>query len=512
MWLGVFVYLLLLKTAAADSRPSIGARRERAFHGQGQAFCAVRRIGVRRGRRTAHRGSAAPPPAHYLMPTCSNRSNADSCSTPTRSTSARTISTTSRPACRPTSSARTALLPKLTQNIPLIGNRLKDGINFLDDIRNTLTGLAALPADADAQDLIDQLTPAFASWNDGAVTITATTNYSGSGSATKVDFEFQLAKDLGVRAAEGGPVDFNLGLPNLKLDVETNLDLHVEFLLKFKITIDKNDAAGPYIDTTPTIGAGQTPEMSFDVTATMPGTEIAAKLGILNIKLQDGGSALNFGFQADITDPDNKLHVGTTPETPGVTAKMKDDARAHLDVDAQLRLQRGRRLPRADLGRRRQLVPRRCNAQQLGARQHLRLNPDRRVQAGAAGPGQLHHELRPADLRQDRGRPRPGARHHQADGDARPGLLRHRPARQHLRRRRQRRRRRRRRAVRRDHPESHRRRPGPRSRGGGVLRHPGPDPGRHRRQHDDRPRRVQSRRQCRHHGPAQTCRRWRRST
>src|SRR5688500_14513967 len=31
-----------------------------------------------------------------------------------------------------------ALLPRLTQNIPFVGNRLRDGINFLDDIRNSL--------------------------------------------------------------------------------------------------------------------------------------------------------------------------------------------------------------------------------------------------------------------------------------------------------------------------------------------------------------------------------------
>ena len=245
--------------------------------------------------------------------------------------------------------AETALLPRLTQNIPIIGNRLKDGINFLDDIRNVLTGLPTLPGDAKAQDLINQLAPAFASWNDGAVTITATTNFSSTNPnpATKVDFEFQLAKDLGVRAADGGPIDFDLGLPNLKLDATTNIDLHVQFLLKFKITIDKADAAGPYIDTTPTFGAAQTPEMSFNVTATFPGTEVAAKLGILSIKLKDGGgSELKFGFEADITDPDNKLHVGaTSPETPGVTAKMKSDSRAHLDVDARFGFAEGDAFP-----------------------------------------------------------------------------------------------------------------------------------------------------------------------
>jgi hypothetical protein len=233
--------------------------------------------------------------------------------------------------------AETALLPRLTQNIPVLGNRLKDGINFLDDIRDALNGLAALPPDAKAQDLINQLTPAFASWNDGPVTITATTNFDTTtpNPATKVDFTFQLAKDLGHVTQTGAPIDFNLGLPNLKLDIDTNVDLHVQFLLNFKITIDKADSAGPYIDTTPTFGAGQAPEMSFDVTAPLPTTEIGAKLGILNLKLLNDGSSLKFGFEADITDPDNKLHVGTTPETPGVNAKMKSDARAHLDVNTR---------------------------------------------------------------------------------------------------------------------------------------------------------------------------------
>ena len=231
------------------------------------------------------------------------------------------------------------------QKIPLIGDQLVNGSQFLLDIKDQvsadLTNAAAAGLGETQRILFNALGPGGLNWlrdrnGDGSVTRSdvivwaADVGATGAGanitealiagqppvsSATRtIMFDMRLEQPI---ANVGIPLDIDLALPGLGLDIDGGVNLRAGASLDLRIGIDRNQ--GVFLDTT------RTDEFKVTIDATLPGLRADASLGFLDLEVRDSQSNpshIGGGYFVDFVDPngDGRLtlsELGRARSNPG---------------------------------------------------------------------------------------------------------------------------------------------------------------------------------------------------
>jgi Ca2+-binding RTX toxin-like protein len=215
----------------------------------------------------------------------------------------------------------------LVAQIPLIGDKLVEAVTFVDDIRNEVTeqieGVGQTSIIAVREGIFEALGPdglgMLQRVEDVKVKLDGTiANPSDVTIDTNsVAFVLNLKKDL---FKVDVPIDFDLGIPGLGLDVDGQVQLEVGFTFDFGIGVSKTH--GVYIDTNDELG-----QMKITVAASIPGLEAKGTLGLFQLDVTDKGTLLNGGFTIELVDPngDNRLtlsELSSTSNSQLVTAEF----------------------------------------------------------------------------------------------------------------------------------------------------------------------------------------------
>lgn len=192
-------------------------------------------------------------------------------------------------------------------NIPLIGDALKDEADFLDQIRDSVSGNLQDNASQDQNDatsvqsaLYDALGPGGLGWlqdidtvgntgaptPDGSVTIddVVVRPDDSQGLGTGFVFEVHLAQSL---QALNLPVDFDLGVPGFELDLNAPVIAKMGF--DFQLSMGLNIEDGFYIVTGDNTDI---PELQVFVEASIPGLAASGGLAFLRVAAEDIPSAI----------------------------------------------------------------------------------------------------------------------------------------------------------------------------------------------------------------------------
>lgn len=169
--------------------------------------------------------------------------------------------------------------------LPFIGDRLKDQANFLREIKDSVSanlrdnaenvndGIHALPFEDVRQDIFDALGP-------GGINLLKDLNADGLLDLQDVGIE-QLDPGIGFEILVGSelaqlelPIDFDLGIPGLGLDIDANVTGALGFELGLKMGVDL--ARGFFIDTNDTF-------LEVFVDVAVPGLAASGELGFLRV-------------------------------------------------------------------------------------------------------------------------------------------------------------------------------------------------------------------------------------
>ncbi len=180
----------------------------------------------------------------------------------------------------------------LIAKLPLIGDALRDAVRFVGDIRDKITDNLAVFGPKSAlivqQKIYEALGPGGLNWlrdqNDAnwrASTSNANVDVSDvalvQNSSTDVRYNVRLKQSL---ARVQVPVDFDIGLPLLGLDVDGQVQLELGFDWELTFGLDKSK--GFYITT------GVSDELRIALEATVPGFNATGTLGFLQVNVTDG--------------------------------------------------------------------------------------------------------------------------------------------------------------------------------------------------------------------------------
>ncbi|HEY7116284.1 MAG TPA: hypothetical protein VH475_06850, partial [Tepidisphaeraceae bacterium] len=233
------------------------------------------------------------------------------------------------------------------RKLPLIGDHLKDGARFIEDIRekaieplrNSLQEKP--PADALKQALFTALGPSglgLLGDNDGNGTIDlndigVTLDPSGS----QILFNTRLHK---AATALDLPLGFDIGLPGLGLEVDGGVAAKIGYDFHLAFGLSKTDGFFFVTDTKDGTGAS-IPELKVDLDATTPGLSATGRLAILQLRATDSTtSPTHFGgsFSVDLTDPngDGKLTAAELAANPPLSSIVKAKLTANADVNLHL--------------------------------------------------------------------------------------------------------------------------------------------------------------------------------
>ncbi|HLO19184.1 MAG TPA: calcium-binding protein, partial [Sphingomicrobium sp.] len=240
-------------------------------------------------------------------------------------------------------------------SLPLIGDSLKDGAQFLEQIRLKLnealeSGGNAIPLVQDAifsalgsPDLnLLVLNKDFNDQDGDALPDPAPNARDVAYSSTpdQVQFDLVLHSDL---VASTVPIDFDIGLPALGLDVDGNVKLMVGFDLAFSFGVNKR--LGFYLDTS------RANELSIGANITVPGLNANGNLFFLSLNAKDNPndpSHVGANFVVDLKDPnrDGKLTL-TEFGAPGVSfdSLVAPDIQVGADVNLIITAGLGRLQP-----------------------------------------------------------------------------------------------------------------------------------------------------------------------
>ena len=169
--------------------------------------------------------------------------------------------------------------------LPFIGDRLKDQANFLREIKDSVSanlrdnaenvndGIHALPFEDVRQDIFDALGP-------GGINLLKDLNADGLLDLQDVGIE-QLDPGIGFEILVGSelaqlelPIDFDLGIPGLGLDIDANVTGALGFELGLKMGVDLG--RGFFIDTNDTF-------LEVFVDVAVPGLAASGELGFLRV-------------------------------------------------------------------------------------------------------------------------------------------------------------------------------------------------------------------------------------
>ena len=233
------------------------------------------------------------------------------------------------------------------RKLPLLGDHLKDGARFIDDIRtkgieplkNTLADKP--PADALKNALFTALGP------------------SGLGVLGDLDNNGTVdLNDIGVALDPTGnqilfntrlhqapvtldvPLGFDIGLPGLGLNVDASVQAQVGYDFKLSFGLNKTD--GFFFVTDTRDGSGNAiPELNVNVDATTPGLSATGRLALLQLTATDSATnPTHFGanFSVDLKDPNNdgKLTAAELAAGPALSDIVKAKLTAQANVNLHL--------------------------------------------------------------------------------------------------------------------------------------------------------------------------------
>ena len=179
--------------------------------------------------------------------------------------------------------------------LPLVGDALKDEARFLSDIKQSVVDNLQSSSDHAAADvqsalydvlgpgglnlLVDETSPAGDDIPDGQVTIhdvVSTVDPSGTGHYFRIHLG-QAPQVLNV------PIDFDLGVPGLALDVDAPVKVALGYDFVFGVGVNLDD--GFYIDTS------DPSELEVLLDVTVPGLNAEGQLGFLRVHVDDRPTA-----------------------------------------------------------------------------------------------------------------------------------------------------------------------------------------------------------------------------
>ena len=167
--------------------------------------------------------------------------------------------------------------------LPIIGDALADEADFLDEIKQSvldnIRNLAELGTSVVQTEIFNALGPAGLNLlldQTGSPEVTVDDVMVQITGSDRVDFDILLGQALQTVTV---PVDFDLGLPGLNLDVDApvDLDFGYEFDLGFGVSIDE----GFYFDTTDT-------QLTVSFDAAIPDLDASGQLALLGITATSG--------------------------------------------------------------------------------------------------------------------------------------------------------------------------------------------------------------------------------
>jgi Ca2+-binding RTX toxin-like protein len=229
--------------------------------------------------------------------------------------------------------------------LPLVGDKLAEIGGFLDalraDVIDRLESAQQLSTQTIQQALFDVLGPAGLNWlidrtsdSDSLVTVedvAVQILLDGQGLLLAFDFEFALAGVYHV----GTPIDLDLGLDGLGLELAGAMDLAVAFQMDVGFGLSR--AEGFYFH------SDATPELSISLMATLPGASAIASLAFLQLSATDSATDpthFTATLSVDLLDPngDGRLTMAeisaATSVEQVVTARLSGEAEVNLHLSA----------------------------------------------------------------------------------------------------------------------------------------------------------------------------------
>ena len=193
----------------------------------------------------------------------------------------------------------------LQQNLPFVGTHLKDGVDFLVDIKNKLNGATANTFDTVQQALFNLLGPGAGGLNllvldpnhDGTPGYQYTDIVGVNNAPNGISFDLPMA---GTLVSADLPIDFDIGIPGLGLKIKppAAININVGWTFDLAFGLSKND--GFYFNT------ANPNELQLNVGVTIPGFDALGQLGFLQIEARDDTadpSHINMNFSVDAKDP-----------------------------------------------------------------------------------------------------------------------------------------------------------------------------------------------------------------
>ena len=221
--------------------------------------------------------------------------------------------------------------------IPLVGDKLSDAASFLKDLRDQVQGgienLGSAPVDAVRDALFDVLGPPGLNWlkdvsGDGLLTPADDIPFTAD--ADMVQFDIALHQDL---TALNVPLDFDIGLPALGLDVDGDVRVRASFDLDIGFGFSRDD--GPYIETS------VVDELVIRLLADVPGLSATGNLAFLQLDVQDNPSAPSFfdgTFTVDLIDPNLLMGRQRLSLSDFQSVAFSDVVSASVDATADVNL------------------------------------------------------------------------------------------------------------------------------------------------------------------------------
>lgn len=212
----------------------------------------------------------------------------------------------------------------LGQNLPLVGNKLKDTEDFFYAVRDTIaTALSGING-SDETVIGTTLTTALI----GAGLLPSGASVGVTTTADQVEFTMNIQREL---LASSTTIDFDLGLPAIGLDVTANVNAASSYSFRFTVGIDLNTDEF-YLNTQ----AGN--ELNIGIDVTTPGLNATGQLGILQVNAQDNATdptRFNGSFAIDLRDfdSDNRLtaaELSTIGSSQLISPILDADANVNL--------------------------------------------------------------------------------------------------------------------------------------------------------------------------------------
>jgi hypothetical protein len=204
--------------------------------------------------------------------------------------------------------------------LPLVGDKLKETADFFTDIKTKINNALAgtLSTAEEIETALD----------------TALTGLGDISLPTPGDLKFTLDLSRGL-LAENTPIDFDLGIPVLNLDVTGNVSTKLGYTLPIDFGIDTSGSF--YIDTS------KLDELNIALEIKLPDLALTGNLAFLQISAKDDSTTptkFSGNFLVDILDPnaDGKLTLAELNNTSNLsslfTPKLQADAKVNLDLTA----------------------------------------------------------------------------------------------------------------------------------------------------------------------------------